>query len=709
MNETLQNVGQSPQISNSDSNGTPTEEQTVKLWRNRIKEAKTFFDADYKRMASNMEFAAGIQWPGQTTIAEAGGKYISNFITKHINDKVANLYAKDPKCEARLRKRLNYQLWDGSVEQEWQATMAVQSSMMGMGATPQSMQAIALLQDIQQGKQVEKILKKIAETLEVVYGYQCDTQSPSFKFQMKQLVRRVITTGVGFVRLNYINDFGHMLSSTLTDDSMASRLKKAKYIMSQIQDDQVSDSDPRIEQLKLLLNSVESSVQQGDMTNVEERIEFDFPSATNIIIDPKCKCFKGFIGAKWIAQQYIMSLEDANSYFELRGNAQIVTGGEFMEYAEDGLEKPSATRETQPKDAAKSPLGCFWEVFDLTTKSSFFICDGWRWFVQQPKPVQPATNRFWPIFSLTFNDIETEEGQKVHVYPPSDVQLLKPIQEERNRTRNELKEHRQVNRPFFYGLANMIEEEDLKKFADHETGEYISLKKPLSGANGQENVEGAIGKWTGTPIDKNVYDTAPLEQDASLAIGSNQIQQGLGIKHIAATPAVIQEQARMSGTSSNVDDLDDLLSELAQASGEIIIRAFSQDTITRIAGPGAAQFPQQREDLLNGIYLDIIAASSGRPNKAVDIQNAMQLGPLMLQAGANPWALIQYYAKVLDANLNPADFAPVAPPMQPGQGQPSPQGSSSAPPQMHNQQPGRVGMQQGGQGLMPGIQQGGQH
>lgn len=718
MNETIQNTSDAPmtmaQVDHVQT--SPSEEQTVRLWRNRIKDAQKYFEADFQRMTSNMEFAAGIQWPGQETIDDQSKRYISNFITKHINDKVAALYAKDPKCEAKIRKRLNYELWDGSVEQEWNAVMAVQGAMIAGQLTPEAMQAGMLLQDIQQGKLLEKQLEKLGKTLEILYGYECDTQSPSFKFQMKQLVRRVITTGVGFVRLNYVTEGENVLSAAMTDDSLASRVDKAKQILFGIANDKISDDDPRIEQLRLLFSSIEQSMTVGDQTNIEERIEFDFPDSSRIIVDPKCKSLKGFIGAKWIAQRYIMSLEDANAYFKLYGDEAVTPGGDFVEYANDGAEKPHATTETQPKDPQKSPLGCFWEVFDLTTKTSFFICDGWRWYVQKPSPPQPSINRFWPIFALTFNDIETEEGSKVHIYPPSDVQLLKPIQIERNRCREELKLHRQTNRPFFGVLSGSLEPADEDKFANHETGELVRFKKVPMNNNGQENVEGAVWKWEGQPIDRNCYDTTPLEQDASLAIGSNQIQQGLPIRHVAATPAVIQEQARMSGNSSNVDDLDDLLSELAQSSGEIVVRVFKPETIIRIVGRGAFQFPtdpKQREDLLNQVYLSIVAASSGRPNKAVDIQNAQQLIPLMLQAGANPWACIEYLVTVLDANIDPAKFAPPTPPMQP-QGQP-PQGQPSQKPQhpnkpmMHNQQPGRVGNQPGGQGLMPGVQQGGPH
>lgn len=683
---------------------SPTEESTVKVWRKRITDAKAHFEPDFKRMRENMEFAANIQWSGQESVDDKEGRYVANFITNHVNQKVASLYAKEPKCEAKCRRRLNYAIWDGTDEQMQAATMAVQSSMMMGMMSPEAAQAGALLDDIQQGRQWEKLCKRVGQTLEILYGYQCDTQAPSFKKQMKQLVRRVITTGVGYVRVNFVRNFDHVLSSSLTDDTLAFRIKRAKAIMSGIEDDTIDEKDPRIEQLRLLLESVQSSVQQGETKDVDERIEFDFPSATSIIVDPRCQAIKGFIGAEWIAQQYIMPVATANAYFELTGDKRITVGGDFVTYADDGVAKARPTSSDRPDDVGAKPLGCFWEVFDYTTKEHFFICDGWKWYVRAPEALEPGVRQFWPIIALTFNDVEVEPGQKVHIYPPSDVQLLKPMQMERNRSRQELREHRKVNRPFFWTNKGWVTDDDKEKFSQHETGELVEMQgSPVSG-----DMKNAIGTWTGAPIDQSVYNTAPLDDDARLAVGSNQAQQGSKIGNVAATPAVIQEQARMTGVSSNVDDLDDLLSEVAQSAGEIMLRTFSPQTVQRIVGKGAAWPDAQREDFLNEIYLTIVAASSGRPNKAVDIQNAQQIVPMLLNAGANPWAVIKYLVGVLESNIDPNDFAPLMQPQIAPMGAPGNQ-VPNQPIQPGHPHPGLVGGQQGGQPAPQGIQTGGVH
>ena len=104
------------------------EVETVKRWTSIIKKAKTYFDEDFKRMRSNMDFAAGLQYEGQDKMEE--DRYIANFITHQTNQKTATLYAKNPKAEWKKRKRLEYQLWDGKVESLWAAAVELQRAAM---------------------------------------------------------------------------------------------------------------------------------------------------------------------------------------------------------------------------------------------------------------------------------------------------------------------------------------------------------------------------------------------------------------------------------------------------------------------------------------------------------------------------------------------------------------------------------------------------
>ena len=220
-----------------------------------------------------------------------------------------------------------------------------QGGMMSGMITPQVAQASLLLKDIAQGKQQEQICDKVGKTLpEVLYTYQCDQASSFIQVSDEATCSSGGNNpGVGFVRLNYVAGFDHILSSSLTDDSLATRIKDIKAITEGIADDKIQSDGPRIEQLQLLLQSIQSSVQQGDTTNIEQRLEFDFPSSTDIIVDPKCRSLKRLHRCELdYPRQFIMPLSEANAYFELRGPKQVTVGGEFTQYADDA----DATRPT---------------------------------------------------------------------------------------------------------------------------------------------------------------------------------------------------------------------------------------------------------------------------------------------------------------------------------------------------------------------------
>lgn len=650
----------------------PEQENQKEIARNKvksvlkqIKDAKKYFEDDYKRMRKNMEFAASIQRKTQKTMDTE--EYMANWINKQVNDKVASLYAKDPKAVYRRRKRLDYKLWDGDPKVKVSAMASVQQAgMLGMMPSPEAMM---LLMDIEQGDKWKEMVDRVGETLETLYEIECDQQDPSFKYQMKQLVRRVVTTGVGYVRLNFVREGEGAINADATDDSLSMRVKRAQLILSKLEDKDLQSDDAQLMELQMLVQGLQASVQQGAQTEVQEKIEFDFPSSTSIIVDPRCRSLKGFVGARWIAQQYIVPLDFINAYFEL----DIKPGGDLVEYAEDGIEQSKSNAGPDRTSPDYKPLCCLFEVFDLDTKTCYYVADGYKEFVQEPYENNAVVSRFWPIFTLTFNDIETEPGMKVHVYPPSDVDLLTHPQKEWNRTRQGLREHRQENAPFYVTRSGWLTEDDKRKLSNHQSGEVIELQ----GAPPDGDISKSLVAFKPAPIDAAVYDTTPYVQDAARVVGTQQ--QDVPMNNVAATPAVIQEQSRASGVNSNVDDLDDLLSELARAAGEIMLREFSPQTVERLVGRGMVWPEQDRTDFMNEIYLDVVAASSGRPNKAVDIANFAQIAPLLIQNGANPWSVIQEGVTRLDDRLDVGRFAPITPPNPTPGAKPTGQGSTAQP------------------------------
>jgi len=630
----------------------------VKLWTQRILDAERHWDNDFKRMRRDMDFMAGFQWAGQKEMDE--DRYVANMTLRTVNQKVSALYARDPKAISRRRKRLDYQIWDGKIESLQQAII---------GAQQGDIASMALVMDYTEGRRQKDLVDKVGRTLEILYQYMCDICEPGFKRQMKSLVRRVACVGVGYVRLNFERNNENAIGATDTSTSIVDLVRRAKTIMLDLAEAEITIESPQVQELKQLLLAIQACEQSGDTQDITEKLVFDFPCPTSIIVDPRCRSLDGFIGANWIAEKRLLPLNEVNEFFE----TNIQTGGTLVMYRDDGEQRSAEL--AAPTDLPEKQLACLWEVFDHRTKSTFFLVNGYKEYVQKPQSVYPYIKGFWLHKALTFNDVETESSAKSTIFPPSDVQLVRSAQKEWNRTRNALRNHRSQNAPKYVTGAGWLTEADKEKLANAKPGEVIELQGVPPGSD----VGKLLAPFIHAPIDPTMYDSTPLQQDMLFVIGNQEATQPASNK-ATATAASINEQSRQQTVSSNVDDLDDFLSSLAESSGQILLREASETTVRRVVGPGALWPPPgQNEDFANELYLDVVAASSGRPNRAVEIANFTQIAPIMLQAGTNPQFIIRESLKRLDDRLDPeeafasgpAPNAPMGPPTSNGSGKPS--------------------------------------
>ena len=168
--------------------------------------------------------------------------------------------------------------------------------------------------------------------------------------------------------------------------------------------------------------------------------------------------------------------------------------------------------------------------------------------------------------------------------------------------------------------------------------------------------------------------------------------------------------------ADNVDDLDDMLTELARATGQLMLFEMSPDTVKEIAGPGAV-WPEQRpsrEDIAKELHLEIKAGSSGRPNQAADMAKWERATPLLLQVpGINPRIVAEKICTLLEIDIKEiyVEGAPsitamnaMAGSAQPMAGGDPAQEPNAQGPQGENNAPQGPGSQPGGQPQFAGPQ-----
>jgi hypothetical protein len=515
----------------------------VKQWQSRITKAKAKWEPDFVRMRKNMEFVSGLQWPGQTKLDV--DLYVNNVTLRMVNQKVASLYAKNPTAVATRRPRLDFAIWNGETE----------SLMEAMGQAQQILEAglplppdlASFFKDVEEGRMRRHVVDKIGKTLEIVYGHAVDSQKPEFKQQLKQCVRRAVICGVAYGRPIFCRETENYRTPSSIDvrSGPNERAGRAQEIINKIEDGTVDADSATVGTLKSLAASLGASQERGKLP---EKLEFDFCPSTAIIPDERCRSLVDFVAARWIAQEYVLPVAEVNAIFDTK--VKVGTGNGDTAKQVDTDAGVQNTEVIVKDDLFNSNMVRLYEVFDYTTKTRFFICEGWNEFVLPPEPVTPAISGFWHHFALTFNELEVDPESKTSIFPPSDVQTMKSPQMEWNRTREDLRDHKRANSPRYIYRDGTISAEDLEKLTNAEPNTATGLKSVPA----DMPLDKVIMAMPMMQIDPKMYETASSEQDIMLGGGMQQANLGPAQPNVTATVGTIAEQSRMNVSASNIDD-----------------------------------------------------------------------------------------------------------------------------------------------------------
>lgn len=606
----------------------PGVEQSVKKWQKKILSAKKYFEDDFKRMREDMMIAR----QGGSDEWVKNGNFTVPIINQYLNQAVAQLYAKNPTATAEKRRTLDYKLWDGKPDS---AMAALEGAMLG------DPNALMLVQDIEQGRQKYDMLGKVGRTLEILFDYYSNEQKPRLKPLMKSFVRRTKTCAVAYAMLGFQREFAQLSpDDTAHLEDSRNKLGEMQRRIMDATDGEIPDgSQDEIFELETIIADLENK----ENVILREGPKFMFPRSTEIIVDPRCTQLMGFIGAGWIAREFHKSCDEVKKIY------QIDMGKNYTPYKADGKgELAEYHRRSDSDDDGKTNtdagLICIWEVYNKELQQTFTIADGYNGFLVAPKEPDYWMEGFWPIFALTFNDVESENK----LYPLSDVHMLKHTQAEYNRSREYRRLHREANKPKYAAIKGRLSDGDKEKLSNAPAHAVIEFESLGQG----EKIQDLVQRFESVPIDPALYETNSEMEDTLRIVGAQEANIG-GVSGATATESSIAEGSRMSTLSSNVDDLDEFLTDLFGALGQLLIMELSPETVQEIVGIGAVWPELDRETVAKQVFLKVRAGSSGRPNKASELANMERGMPYLLQLpGVNPYPLGRRYADLLEIDLD---------------------------------------------------------
>jgi hypothetical protein len=531
----------------------------------------------------------------------------------------------------------------GLGDQFGQAAAGAAANAMAPPGSPMIAQAVGsgmdIMMDAARVKNENLMMDKLAQTLELLYAYEVDNQPHPFKSMLKMTVRRAVTNGVAYVKLGFerVMQVRPDLEKGIADAN--ERLATLQRLAADATDNITEHDDMEAEQIRLLLQDLIK--QQGAV--VREGLTFDFPLSTRIIPDIKCVDIKNWVAADWVAEEYLLSMDEIEEIYnvDVRGNCN--------EYGSDDSDvdtsKASDWSNNNKGKTRGEPNAIVWEIYNRKDGLVYTVCDGYTEFLREPSSPEIYNERFYPWYGLIFNSVEDED----ELYPPSDVRLMRDMQLEYNRCREGLKEQRIAGRPFIGVVAGSLDEEDLEKVTNREPNAVIEL----NALQPNQDIKQLLQPYAGPGIDPNLYEVNPVYEDILRTTGIQEANLG-GTSNTTATQAQIAEGSRMTSMGSNIDDLNDILTQLARNGGQIMLREMSQERVKKIVGPGAV-WPAEpiAQDIANEILLEIEAGSMGRPNQAQEIANAQRLMPLLIQLpGIDPEFLAKETLRRLDDRLD---------------------------------------------------------
>lgn len=642
----------------TDADGVPESEVAlVTRILETIRQDQAHHKDAFEQMRDDMQLAThgyNKDWPK--------GNYVANIVGRHVKQKTAALYAKNPKVVARRRETLDFAVWDenpATLMQAYQLIQMAQQSMSGMATDPitgQAMmvpptmppgyqEAMALIGDFTTGQERREMMTKLGKTLQVLFNHAMREQKPlDFKMGMKKLVRRVCTTGVGYVKLAFVREYG---PSPVTQDRISdirARLSHLQMLAQDAADGEIEDISAEMRELELGLQAA----QQEELVVVKEGLVFDYPQSTRVIPDKNTMSLVGFVGARHLTVEYLFTVDEVRQQFP---DADLEKG--FTPYRADWREEEASDRSWAVTDSngkvnvsANKGMVRVYEHFDKASGLVYYVADGHKGFLRPAAAPDVFVEDFWPVYALTFNEVENEK----ELFPPSDARLMQHQQAELNRSRQGQREHRQAARPRFAAKAGLLDDKDMTRLGHAQPFDVIPLN-----LTPEQKVGDALEPITIPGVDPNLYETSPFFQDMQLVVGTQQATLG-GISKATATEAAIAESSMAASDGSSIDDLDNFLTVVARASGQVLLREMSPERVMEIVGPGAFWPPMTLDQIADQLFLEIEAGSTGKPNQAVEISNWQQMLPMLLQMpGLDPHWLLRETLRRLDDRMDPTE------------------------------------------------------
>lgn len=445
-----------------------------------------------------------------------------------------------------------------------------------------------------------EVVKRFGKTLEIVLR-RLMVIDAHLKKRAKSTVRSAMTTGIGWIKVQYQRDYGSdpIIQNRIAD--VQDNLKRLQYLTKEVESDKGDQEANKAEleqQLRALQERVEVIVSEGVV--IDRILTEDL-----FILDESIRDFDAYPQSRAISHRVWFSKE---AYAETFGHEAPMSATIFKHPKDDD----SSNSDGQPQHFV-----AVHEIWDRISQTIYTKCEGATQWSREPYQPQKLGQRWYPFFALGFNPID---GQ---FEPLSDVELLKELQDEYNTTRTNFAQHRKENLPGMVVRAGgSLDEGDIDKIVKRKINEVVVI-----GGDSNIPLSNELIEIKGVPIDPAVYETSPIRNDMDMVVGMSDASRSNIMKPKTLGEAEIMREGMMSRTTERQDAVEDVLQEVAQYCAEICLQELTLPQVQRIAGVGASWPQLSKDDIFDLVQIQIRAGSTGKPNKQQEREQWIEFMP----------------------------------------------------------------------------------
>ena len=527
----------------------------------------------------------------------------------------------------------------------------------------------------QVGDQPDDDANDFAQTLKLVIRRLW--KDGKLKKRARKQLRSTLSVGPGWLKIIMTKEMRNdpLVEKDLNDaqDNMLRLEAKRK----QIEEDGHTDDelDALMKEKEMLITSLENRLE----VVFRRGLAIDFVRAEDMQVSLDVAEIADHLDGNWNGNQMFIQKDELMTMFPRLTQEDVDSATVFFQRQDQKDHHLRTIEDTTFKDAERftttAPsttsngtsedvsFGRVVEVWDKRDNHIKTIIDGIDKWARVPYQPPYATSRFYPYFQLALFPVDGER------HPQSLSMRLKKLQDEYAGTRSSGRLARQRSIPGVIFDNGQISPDDAAKIEQSVEQEYIGVQS-ISG----DDVRKAFAEKPVGRYDPRIYDTNPVLRDMERISGVQEALSSTIQTEKTATEAGIQQQGFQSRTNADRDELEEMLDDIAQYTGELSVQALPVDYVQRIAGK-LAFWPEGMafEDVVTMVEMEIVAGSTGAPNKQAEQQAWTTLLPLIRETmvviqqafaqGNEPLAealmeLLQETAKRIDDRVNLKRFIP---------------------------------------------------